>query len=63
MGKYLMAVDADTGSVRPAVFDLDGNQIGCMRREWTHREDPRWPGSMDFEWTYNWSLACACTRG
>lgn len=62
MGKYLMAVDAGTGSVRAVVFDLDGNQVGCVQREWTHKEDPRWPGSMDFDWTHNWDLACICMR-
>lgn len=63
MGTYLMAVDAGTGSVRAVLFDLDGNQAGCVQREWSHREDPRWPGSMDFDWVDNWGLACACIRG
>lgn len=63
MQKYLMAVDAGTGSVRALLFDLDGNQIGCVQREWTHDEDPKWPGSMDFNWTYNWELTCTCIRG
>lgn len=58
-----MAVDAGTGSVRAVVFGVDGTQVGCVQREWTHREDPRWPGSMDFDWTANWGLACACVRG
>jgi len=57
-----MAVDAGTGSVRAAIFDVDGNQIGCVMREWTHREDPRWPGSMDFDWETNWRLAGSCIR-
>ena len=34
-----------------------------MQREWTHGEDPRYPGSMDFDWTHNWQLACECVRG
>ena len=62
MAKYLMAVDAGTGSVRAVVFDLDGNQIGCSQQEWTHREDPRYPGSMDFDWVHNWGLASGCIR-
>ena len=53
MAKYLMAVDAGTGSVRAVVFSLDGEQVGCVQREWSHREDPRWPGSMDFDWVHN----------
>lgn len=59
--KYLMAVDAGTGSVRAVLFDLAGNQLACVQREWEHKEDPRWPGSMDFDWVHNWgSLLVAC---
>lgn len=63
MAQYLMAVDAGTGSVRAVIFDLSGNQVGCVQEEWTHLEDPRWPGSMDFDWTKNWALASGCVRG
>lgn len=61
--KYLMAVDAGTGSVRAVLFDLAGNQLACVQREWEHKEDPRWPGSMDFDWVHNWGLASGCMRG
>ena len=61
--QYLMAVDAGTGSVRAVVFGTDGAQLGCVQREWTHGEDPRYPGSMDFDWAYNWQLASGCIRG
>lgn len=63
MSKYLMAIDAGTGSVRAVVFDVQGNQIGCVQREWKHLEDPRYPGSMDFDWNSNWKLACSCIKG
>lgn len=59
---YLMAVDAGTGSVRAVLFDLEGNQIGCSQQEWDHKEDPRYPGSMDFDWVYNWKLASGRIR-
>ena len=62
MKNYLMAIDAGTGSVRAVLFDLKGNQIGCSQHEWTHNEDPRFPGSMDFDWKYNWELASGCVR-
>lgn len=58
-----MAVDAGTGSVRAVLFDLEGRQICCVQREWEHREDPRYPGSMDFDWAANWRLAADCIRG
>ncbi len=61
--KYLLAVDAGTGSVRAVLFDFDGTQLGCVQQEWEHREDPRFPGSMDFDWVHNWELASGCIRG
>ncbi len=61
--QYLMAVDAGTGSVRAVLFDLDGNQISCVQQEWEHKEDPRYPGSMDFDWANNWKLVCDCIHG
>jgi autoinducer 2 (AI-2) kinase len=60
MATYLMAIDAGTGSVRAVIFDDAGKQLGCGQREWSHREDPRYPGSMNFDWTANWKLVCAC---
>lgn len=62
MGKYLMALDAGTGSVRAVLFDLAGNQLGVSQQEWEHKEDPRFPGSMDFDWVHNWELASGCIR-
>ncbi len=59
---YLLAVDAGTGSVRAVLFDTAGSQIGCSQSEWEHREDPRYPGSMDFDWERNWRLASGCVR-
>ncbi|MDR1612101.1 MAG: autoinducer-2 kinase [Planctomycetota bacterium] len=61
--KYLLAVDAGTGSVRAVLFGVKGVQVGCVQREWEHREDPRYPGSMDFDWARNWRLACECVSG
>ena len=62
MDKYLLALDAGTGSVRAVVFSVDGEQLGVSQQEWTHAEDPRWPGSMDFDWQHNWELASGCVR-
>jgi len=60
--QYLMAIDAGTGSVRAVLFNTEGEQVGCVQREWTHHVDPRYPGSMDFDWTHNWALASECVR-
>ena len=31
--RYLMAVDAGTGSVRAVLFDQEGAQLSCVQRE------------------------------
>ncbi|MFT4106072.1 MAG: autoinducer-2 kinase [Lacrimispora sp.] len=59
---YLLAIDAGTGSVRAVLFDRKGNQISCIQEEWDHKEDPRYPGSMDFDWNHNWKLASSCIQ-
>ena len=59
---YLMAIDAGTGSIRAVIFDNNGNQIAVSQQEWEHKEDPRYPGSMDFDWISNWSLTCDCIK-
>lgn len=58
-----MAVDAGTGSVRALIFDTQGSQIGCVQQEWKHNEDPRYPGSMDFDWKTNWDITRSCIKG
>ena len=60
--KYLMALDAGTGSIRAVIFSVEGIQIGESQLEWTHYEDARWPGSMNFDWEHNWKLVCRCTK-
>ncbi|MDO4764689.1 MAG: autoinducer-2 kinase [Eubacteriales bacterium] len=60
--KYLLAVDAGTGSIRAVLFDFFGNQIHCVQHEWEHAEDPAYPGSMNFDWVYNWELASKCIQ-
>lgn len=62
MANYLMALDAGTGSVRAVLFDTSGNQLGVSQHEWEHLEDPRYPGSMDFDWTNNWELTVQCIK-
>lgn len=63
MSKYLMTIDAGTGSVRAVIFDLKGVEIACVSREWEHIEDPLYPGSMNFDIEKNWKLTCECISG
>ena len=62
MSKYLMAIDAGTGSLRSVIFDLEGNQISVSQQEWTHNEDPRYPGSMDFDVDANYDIMMHCAK-
>ena len=58
--KYLMAIDAGTGSVRAVIFDTTGNQISMGQREWTHLEEDGVLNSMSFDWDKNWQLTVDC---
>ncbi len=58
--KYLMAIDAGTGSVRAVIFDTKGKQISMAQREWTHLQEEGVPNSMSFDFESNWSLVKAC---
>ena len=60
MNKYLMALDAGTGSVRAVIFDTQGNQISMGQREWTHLEEEGVPSSMSFDCDTNWTLTQDC---
>jgi autoinducer 2 (AI-2) kinase len=60
--KYLMAIDAGTGSVRAVIFDTKGNQISVGQREWTHLEEEGVENSMSFDFTTNWQLCIDCIK-
>lgn len=56
MKKYLIALDAGTGSFRAVIFDYNGKQIAVSQQEWNHKENPAFPNSMDFDYKNNWEL-------
>ncbi len=60
--KYLMAIDAGTGSVRAVIFDTKANQISMASREWTHLEEEGVPESMSFDFDKNWILVRECIK-
>ncbi len=62
MSKYLMTIDAGTGSVRAIIFDTDGNQISVGQEEWTHLEEEGVPNSMSFDFKTNWNLTVKCIK-
>ncbi|HEJ9095382.1 autoinducer-2 kinase [Serratia odorifera] len=62
MRNLLMALDAGTGSIRAVIFDLEGQQIASGQAEWHHLAVPNVPGSMEFDLSHNWQLACQCIR-
>ncbi|ADN09564.1 autoinducer-2 kinase [Sulfurimonas autotrophica] len=62
MQKYLMAIDAGTGSIRAVIFDTKANQIAVGQREWTHLEEENVPNSMTFDCKHNWFLIVTCIQ-
>ena len=48
--------------IRAVVFDFYGNQQAIAQREWQHLPDSRYPGSIDFNWQYNWPLIVECIQ-
>lgn len=60
--KYLMAIDAGTGSVRAVIFDTKGNQISMSQEEWSHLEEEGVPNSMGFDYEKNWQLTRKCIQ-
>ena len=61
--KYLMAIDAGTGSVRAVIFDTKGNQISVAQQEWTHIAEEGVPHSMTFDTAKNWEITKASIQG
>jgi autoinducer-2 kinase len=59
---YILAIDAGTGSGRAVLFDSRGNQVAVGQQEWTHKSDPRYPNSMEFDVIHNWKLLCDCIK-
>lgn len=47
--KYVVAIDAGTGSIRAVLFDEIGNEVASSSREWHHYQIPGVPASMAFD--------------
>jgi autoinducer-2 kinase len=61
-GRYLLAIDAGTGSCRAVLFTETGEQAAVGLREWTHREPPGVPGGQDFDVDAGWRSIAACVQ-
>ena len=62
-GRYLLAIDAGTGSCRAVLFTDAGEQVAACMREWAHHEPPDAPGGQDFDTEAGWNAIAACVRG
>ena len=58
--KYLLAIDAGTGSIRAVLFDTKGNQVSVSQKEWVHLEEENVADSMSFDYKKNWTLVQEC---
>jgi autoinducer-2 kinase len=61
-GRYLLAIDAGTGSCRAVLFTETGEQVAAGQREWTHPEPPGVPGGQDFDVHAGWRAVASCVR-
>jgi len=61
--KYLLAIDAGTGSIRAVLFDTKGTQIAVSQKEWIHLEEEGVAYSMSFDFKKNWLLVCETIGG
>jgi autoinducer-2 kinase len=60
--RYLLAIDAGTGSCRAVLFTETGQQVAAGQREWTHHEPAGVPGGQDFDVQAGWRAVAACVR-
>ena len=60
--RYLLAIDAGTGSCRAVLFTETAAQAGVGQREWTHHEPPGVPGGQDFDVHAGWRAIAACVQ-
>ena len=60
--RYLLAIDAGTGSCRAVLFTEAGQQAGVSVREWAHHEPPGVPGGQDFDVQGGWRAIAACVQ-
>ncbi|MDX8454263.1 FGGY family carbohydrate kinase [Mesorhizobium sp. VK9D] len=56
MGRYVLAIDAGTGSGRAIVYDLKGAIVSLAQEEWSHPAVPDVPGGFDFAAEVNGAL-------
>ena len=60
--RYLLAIDAGTGSCRAVLFTEAGQQAAVSVREWAHHEPPAVPGGQDFDVESGWRAIAACVQ-
>ena len=61
-GRYLLAIDAGTGSCRAVLFTQTGEQVAAGQREWTHHEPDGVPGGQDFDVHAGWRAVADCVQ-
>jgi autoinducer 2 (AI-2) kinase len=58
--RYVLTIDAGTGSGRALIFDATGTQCAAASREWLAPTLSQYPGSAVFETAKVWRLLCEC---
>jgi autoinducer 2 (AI-2) kinase len=62
MKRYLLSIDAGTGSGRVLIFDELGNELAMAQEEWSHHSEEGVANSMNFDYLNNWKLLVRCIR-
>ena len=60
--KYIMTLDAGSGSGRAVIFDSDGNEISFSQREWLPISLPEFPGAYSFDTKNAWESLALCIQ-
>ena len=60
--KYIMTLDAGSGSGRAVIFDSDGNEISFSQREWLPISLPEFPGAYSFDTKNAWESLELCIQ-
>jgi autoinducer 2 (AI-2) kinase len=61
--KYILTLDAGTGSGRAVLFDLAGNQLAVSQEEWYPVPLEEYPGSQAFDTEEAWAILVRCIKG
>jgi autoinducer 2 (AI-2) kinase len=61
--RYVVTIDAGSGSCRALVFDQNAKLRGLTQQEWSYKPAPNAPGGLDFDTVAGWQQVCSVVQG